>query len=105
MRTRPVALVALLLLGAAGAQQDFSKVEVKVVPAGGAVSMLEGSGGNVGVSVGEDGILMIDTQFAPLRDRLVAAIAGLQKPGTPRFVLNTHWHGDHTGGNGTLARQ
>jgi cyclase len=95
----------LALLGAAAAQQDFSKVTVKVVPAGGAVSMLEGAGGNVGVSVGADGVLMIDTQFPEMRERLLAAIEGLQKPGTPRFVVDTHFHPDHTGGNAGLARQ
>src|SRR5258705_7154758 len=96
--------LALVLSGAAAAQQDFSKVTVNTVHAGGVVSMLEGAGGNVGVSVGPDGVLMIDTQFPGMRDKLVAAIAELQKPGTPRFVVNTHWHMDHTGGNAGLAR-
>lgn len=102
---RLVALpLAALLSSVVAAQQDFSKVEVKVVPAGGVVSMLEGSGGNVGVSVGPDGVLMIDTQYPGMRDKLLAAIATLQQPGTPRFVVNTHWHYDHTGGNGGVAR-
>jgi cyclase len=95
---------SVLLAGAASAQQDFSKVAVNVTPVGGAVSMLEGQGGNVGVSVGPDGVLMIDTEFPGLRDKLLAAIAGLEKPGTPRIVVNTHWHGDHTGGNAGIAR-
>src|SRR5262245_26125736 len=97
--------LALVLSGAAAAQQqDFSKVTVNTVHAGGVVSMLEGAGGNVGVSVGPDGVLMIDTQFPGMREKLVAAIAALQQPGTPRFVVNTHWHMDHTGGNPGLAR-
>jgi glyoxylase-like metal-dependent hydrolase (beta-lactamase superfamily II) len=96
--------LALVLSGAAAAQQDFSKVTVNTVHAGGVVSMLEGAGGNVGVSVGPDGVLMIDTQYPAMRDKLVAAIAELQKPGTPRFIVNTHWHMDHTGGDAGLAR-
>jgi len=104
MRSLLAVPLVLLAVGAAAAQQDFSKVAVNVVHAGGTVSMLEGAGGNVGVSVGPDGVLMIDTQFPAMRERLVAAIAGLQQPGTPRFVVDTHWHADHTGGNGGLAR-
>jgi glyoxylase-like metal-dependent hydrolase (beta-lactamase superfamily II) len=100
-----LAPLALVLSGAAAAQQqDFSKVTVNTVHAGGVVSMLEGAGGNVGVSVGPDGVLMIDTQFPGMREKLVAAIAALQQPGTPRFVVNTHWHMDHTQGNAGLAR-
>lgn len=103
MRTVLVAVV-VLSLGVAAAQRDFSNSKVTVTPAGGAVSMLEGEGGNVGVSVGPDGVLMIDTQFEGMREKLLAAIAGLQKPGTPRLVVNTHWHGDHTGGNAGLGQ-
>jgi len=102
---RPLLIAPLLLtFGLAAAQQDFTQVKVTVTPVGGAVSMLEGAGGNVGVSVGPDGVLMIDTQFPELRDRLLAAIAGLEKPGTPRLVVNTHCHGDHTGGNAGLGQ-
>jgi len=100
-----VACVAFVLSGAVAAQQDFSKVTVNTVHAGGVVSMLEtGVAGNVGVSVGPDGVLMIDTQFPGLREKLVAAMAELQKPGLPRFIVNTHWHMDHTGGDAGLAR-
>ena len=78
--------------------QDFSKVEIKVTKLAGSVYMLEGSGGNIGVSVGPDGILIVDDQFAPLADKIKAALKTLGE-GKLKFVLNTHYHGDHTGGN------
>jgi cyclase len=78
--------------------QDFSKVEIKATKVAGAVYMLEGAGGNIGVSVGPDGILIVDDQFAPLADKIRAALKSLGD-GKLKFVLNTHWHGDHTGGN------
>ena len=92
-------IVACLLAAAAAAQQpDFSKVEIKVTKVAGTVYMLQGYGGNIGVSVGEDGILIVDDQFAPLADKIKAALKGISdKP--VKFVLNTHWHFDHTGGN------
>jgi len=80
-------------------QQDFSKVEVKSQPVAGHVHMLTGSGGNIGVSVGPDGILIVDDQYAPLADKIRAALKSLDNAGTLKFILNTHWHGDHTGGN------
>jgi cyclase len=94
----------VLVLGLASAQRDMSKSPVTVTPVAGAVSMLVGEGGNVGVSVGPDGVLMIDTQFPDMREKLLAAIAGLQQPGAPRLIVNTHWHGDHTGGNAGLGK-
>src|SRR4051812_32991916 len=60
--------------------------------------MLEGAGGNIGVSVGDDGLLIVDDQFAPLADKIRAALKGIADKKL-RFILNTHWHGDHTGGN------
>jgi len=78
--------------------QDFSKVEIKATKVSGNVYMLQGSGGNIGVSVGPDGILIVDDQFAPLADKIKAALKTLGE-GKLKFVLNTHWHGDHTGGN------
>jgi glyoxylase-like metal-dependent hydrolase (beta-lactamase superfamily II) len=98
--SRPAAAALLLVCFgvAAPAQQDFSKVEIKVTKVAGSVYMLEGSGGNIGVSVGEDGIVIVDDQFAPLAPKIKAALKGItDKP--LRFVLNTHFHGDHTGGN------
>ena len=80
------------------AQQDLSKVEIKATKVAGNVYMLEGAGGNIGVSVGADGILIVDDQFAPLADKIRAALKSLGE-GKLRFILNTHWHGDHTGGN------
>jgi len=90
-----------LLLGfaaAAHAQTDFSKVQMKATKVAGNVYMLEGSGGNIGVSVGDDGLLIVDDQFAPLADKIRAALKGIADKKL-RFILNTHWHGDHTGGN------
>ena len=80
------------------AQQDFSKVEITATKVAGNIYMLQGSGGNIGVSVGGDGILIVDDQFAPLADKIKKALKDLGD-GKLKFVLNTHWHGDHTGGN------
>src|SRR5215813_7458734 len=80
------------------AQQDLSKVEIKVQKVAGTVYMLEGAGGNIGASVGDDGIVVVDDEFLPLAEKIEAALKGItDKP--VKFVLNTHWHGDHTGGN------
>lgn len=78
--------------------QDFSRVQIKATKVSGNVYMLEGSGGNIGVSVGTDGILIVDDQFAPLADKIRASLKTLGE-GKLRYILNTHWHGDHTGGN------
>lgn len=96
--------LALAALPAAAQQQDFSKVEIKVVPAAGNVYMLQGAGGNIGVSAGSDGLLIVDDQFAPLAEKIRAALQGIN-PGKLRFVLNTHFHGDHTGGNPTFGAE
>jgi glyoxylase-like metal-dependent hydrolase (beta-lactamase superfamily II) len=78
--------------------QDFSKVEMMVHKVAGSVYMLEGAGGNIGVSVGDDGIVIVDDQYAPLAEKIRAALKSItDKP--VRFVINTHYHGDHTGGN------
>jgi len=86
------------------AQQDFSKVQMKATKVGGNVYMLEGAGGNIGVSAGVDGILIVDDQFAPLADKIRAALKELN-PGQLRFVLNTHYHGDHTGSNAVFGKE
>jgi cyclase len=95
-------LLAVLLLAlpavAWRVSQDFSSVQLEVTPVAGQVHVLKGAGGNIGLSVGDDGVLMIDDQFGPLADRIAAQLdelAGAQ----PSYLLNTHWHGDHTGGN------
>jgi cyclase len=86
----------------AAQQQDFSKVEIKVIPAAGNIYMLQGAGGNIGVSAGSDGILIVDDQYAPLAERIRTALKGINS-GKLKFVLNTHLHGDHTGGNATFG--
>jgi cyclase len=81
------------------AQNDrFANVSIETVSVTDGISMLIGSGGNIGVSAGEDGLLIIDDQYAPLADKIRAALAQLGSD-TPKFLLNTHFHGDHTGGN------
>lgn len=99
-----LALPFLGLLGlslAAGGAQD--EVTVTTERVAGPVAVLFGQGGNLGVSAGEDGVLVIDSQFQELAPKLKAALAGL-KPGAPRFLVNTHFHGDHTGGNEALGQ-
>jgi cyclase len=98
-----VFLGIMLAAGGARAQQeDFSKVTIKTTKLTESIYMLEGSGGNIGVSVGEDGVIVIDDQYAPLTGKIQEAISKLSsKP--IRFVINTHWHGDHVGGNENLA--
>ncbi len=98
-------LVTFVFLASADsvwAQTDWSKVEVKATKISGNVYMLTGAGGNIGVSVGEDGILIVDDQFAPLADKIKAALKTLGE-GKLKFILNTHFHGDHTGSNAVFG--
>ncbi len=104
-----MALAACLSLAALSARAQFGdplKVNVKVTPVAGGVSMIEGAngfaGGNVSVSVGDDGLFVIDDELAPLTPKLKAALASLSKKPV-RFLVNTHWHADHTGGNPAMA--
>lgn len=92
-----------LLTPASHAQQDFSNVEIVAHHVAGSVYYLQGAGGNIGLSIGEDGVVMIDDQYAPLTDKILAAIRQLND-GEIRFVINTHVHGDHTGGNENLGK-
>jgi cyclase len=95
-------LLALACCHTAVAEEQFKDVEIKSIKAADGVYMLTGKGGNLGLSVGDDGVFLIDDQFAPLTGKIQAAIARLSdKP--VRFVLNTHWHPDHTGGNENLG--
>jgi len=102
--TLAICVLAIAGTAPAQAQRDFSKVEIKTTKLAGSVSMLEGAGGNIGVSAGPDGILIVDDQFAPLSDKIRAALEKLGPGGRVRIVLNTHWHGDHTGGNAAFGR-
>lgn len=85
-------------LGAFAQDDRFAAVTINTVPVTDSISMLVGSGGNIGVSAGADGILIIDDQYAPLATKIKTALAALGSD-TPKFLLNTHFHGDHTGGN------
>jgi cyclase len=97
-------LACASLLSAAGAfAQDFSKVEIKTTRLSDTTYMMEGAGGNLGLSIGDDAVFVIDDQFAPLSEKITAAIAKLS-PKPVKFILNTHWHGDHTGGNENFGR-
>ncbi len=103
--TSRIAILACLSAGCCFAQdQDFSKVQIKVTKVAGNVYMLAGAGGNIGASVGDDGIVIVDDQYAPLADKIQEALKGItDKP--VRFIINTHYHGDHTGGNGFFQKQ
>src|SRR5436190_18555650 len=112
MRTITISLwlataVAALTLSpapaAAQGQQDFSQVKIVTTKISDSLYALDGQGGRMGVQVGPDGIFVVDTQFAPLSERLIAAIRQIS-PAPIRFVVNTHVHGDHTGGNENFAK-
>jgi len=106
-----VAATAMALSGAASAQTppaaspppDFSKVEIKTTDLGDHVYMLEGQGGNITVAVAKDGIIMVDGEYAPLHDKIRAAIATVSNQPI-KYLVNTHFHGDHTGGNEPFAK-
>jgi cyclase len=106
MRTSVIAIGIAGLIGlAAQAQQpDFSQVQIKTTKIGGNFYTLEGQGGTIGVLAGPDGVLMVDAQFAPLSDKIIAAIRQISD-GRIRFLINTHVHPDHTGGNENIAKQ
>ena len=102
----------LLMTATAFAQQgaptpppppDFSKVEIKTTDLGDGMYMLEGQGGNITVAVARDGIIMVDSQYAPLHDKIKAAISSISNQPI-RYVINTHFHGDHVGGNESFSR-
>lgn len=106
MRTTGRLLIACMALAAGPAARaqgpDLSKVAVKVVPVAPGIYMLEGGGGNIGLSAGKDGTFIVDDQYAPMTPKIKAAIATVTSQPV-RFVVNTHWHDDHTGGNEAMA--
>jgi glyoxylase-like metal-dependent hydrolase (beta-lactamase superfamily II) len=105
MRFKLLAAASIAFLAApAPAQQDLSKVEIRVERLAPGVAVLFGAGGNIGLSYGADGNVIVDDQFAPLTDRIAAAIATIDRDPV-RFVINTHWHFDHTGGNENFGKR
>ena len=105
-RNGVAAALGALMLAASSAvraqETDWASVEVRTVPVSAGVYMLMGQGGNIGLSIGPDGAFLIDDQFAPLTEKIKSAVAAVT-PEPVRFVLNTHWHGDHTGGNENMG--
>lgn len=101
--TASVVSIGLMAGSTLATAQDLSEVEIKTEKVGGNIYVLFGAGGNIGVSVGDDGVYIVDDQFAPLTEKIKTAIAALSdKP--IRFAINTHFHGDHTGGNENLGK-
>lgn len=105
LRLSATALLSLGLLHTPlQAQRDFSEVEITAEEVAPGIAVLFGAGGNLAVSYGEDGTILVDDQFAPLTAKIEAAIAELgAKP--VQYLINTHWHGDHTGGNENFAEK
>ena len=103
---RSLGLVILAAAAASAQEQDFSKIELKTTKLAAGVAMLEGvggfAGGNIAVSYGADGPVIVDDQFVPMVPKIVAAVRTLQDAPV-RFVINTHWHFDHTGGNEPMS--
>jgi len=98
------ASIALTIASAQQQEPDWSKVQIKVTKVSGNIYMLEGQGGNIAASVGEDGIVIVDDEFAPLAEKIQSVLKDLKITDKPvRFVINTHYHGDHTGGNPPFA--
>ena len=98
--TLAIAAGGVVLPVQVSAQQNLDDVQITAHPVAGSIYYLEGRGGNIVVTVGDDGVIMIDDQFAPLTDRILAAIRQIS-PKEIRFVINTHVHGDHTEGTRT----
>ncbi len=103
MKWRSTLALGLICAAPAYAQNDFSKVEIKTQQLAPGVAVLFGAGGNIGVSHGEDGTILIDDQFAPLTPKIEAAVTALGASPV-KFLINTHWHGDHSGGNENFGK-
>jgi len=97
-------VLAGAMTASAQPRQDFSKVEIKEIPIAGNVYLLEGSGGNIGVSAGPDGLLTVDDEFLPLAEKIDAALGKLSDRPL-QYVINTHIHGDHIGGNAYFGKK
>lgn len=104
MMKRMLSIAATVLLALPLSAQDWDAVEMVTESVGDNLYVLHGAGGNIGLWIGEDGVFLIDDQFAPLTDKILAAIAALSDQPI-RFLINTHYHGDHTGGNENLGRR
>lgn len=108
---RNLAILAMAVFFIAGTinlhaegEDEYKDVEIKTIAIHDGLYMLTGKGGNIGVSVGEDGVFLIDDQFAPLTEKIKAAVAGISAQPI-KFLINTHWHFDHTGGNENLGKE
>jgi glyoxylase-like metal-dependent hydrolase (beta-lactamase superfamily II) len=97
------AITGLGLFACAASAQNFDRVEIRTTKLTDTIYMLQGAGGNIGLSVGPDAVFMIDDQYAPLSPKIEAAIKSIT-PKPVNFVVNTHWHGDHTGGNANIGK-
>jgi len=103
MLAAAAACLVMLAGGASAQQRDFTNVQIKTTDLGHRTYMLEGEGGNMTVAVGDDGIILVDSEFAPLHDKIKAAIEAISKQPI-RYVVNTHFHGDHSGGDGPFRK-
>ncbi len=103
MIRRTLALLAVALCSATAGAQNFDKVQIKTEKLSDTSYMLTGAGGNLGLSVGEDAVFLVDDQYAPMSSKIRAAVAAVSKKPV-KFVVNTHWHDDHTGGNEALGK-
>ncbi len=99
----PAAVLSLALPAVVFAQSDFDEVKIATVDVAPGIHMLQGAGGNIGVSSGPDGVVMIDDQFAPLTEKIMAAVGEISDQPV-RFLINTHWHSDHSGGNENIGK-
>ncbi len=103
MKRTMSAILGLLVFPALGSAQNFDEIQIRTTQITESIYMLQGSGGNIAVSIGDDGTFIVDDQFAPLTDKIVAAIAQLTDHPVD-FVVNSHWHYDHTDGNENFGR-